>query len=63
MRQELNRISIRFGDTEKSYILNEKYTIRPRFEDDERIIAAFTELARKRERIEELKREMEKMNG
>lgn len=63
VRQELNRITIRFGDTEKSYILNEKYTIRPRFEDDERIIAAFTELARKRERIEELKREMEKMNG
>ncbi len=63
VRQDFNKITVRFGDTEKSYILDEKFTTHPRFENDEKIIAAFTDLAQKREQIESLERERAKLEA
>ncbi len=42
VEQTGSKIKVRFDRGEASYILNQKYTLRPRFEDDEAIVEAFT---------------------
>ena len=61
--QEINNISVSFGGTEKSYILDRKYVARPRFENDEEIISVFTEYGQKQEQIKKLRRELAAMQG
>ena len=38
--QKANQISVRFENIEKSFILDEKYSARPRFENDIEIVSA-----------------------
>ena len=56
--QEINKIKVRFAALEKSFILDEKYKARPRFENDEEIITAFTEYGRLQEQLKTLQREL-----
>ena len=59
--QEKNSINVSFANQPKpiKYVLDKKYTSRPRFEDDETIIEAFTEYGSKLELIEKMKKEIE----
>lgn len=59
--QEINKITVRFANIEKAFILDEKYSARPRFEDDEQIVAVFTEYGRLQEQIKSLQRELAKL--
>jgi hypothetical protein len=56
--QEINKIIVKFADTEKTFILDKKYLSRPRFENDEVIVEAFTEYGQKQEQIKRLEREL-----
>lgn len=60
IEQTGSKIKVRFEDGEKSYIINQKYPMRPRFEDDEAIVEAFTaydDLLDKKKKLEgELKK-------
>ena len=56
--QEINKIRVRFATVEKSFILDRKYVARPRFEDDEEIITAFTEYGSLQEKLKALQREL-----
>ena len=57
--QEINKIVVRFETKQKSFVLDKKYPARPRFEDDEQIVEAFTTYGRAQEEIKRLKRELE----
>lgn len=56
--QEKNIIIVRFQDTEKKYVLDSRYPARPRFEDDEEIVSAFTEYGRAQNELKRLQREL-----
>ena len=56
--QEVNSIEVEYEDTTKAYIVNKQFVSRPRFEDDEEIVEAFTEYAVIKKRIDTLKREL-----
>lgn len=56
--QETNSIEVEYEDTTKAYIINKQFVSRPRFEDDEEIVEAFTEYAVINKRIDTLKREL-----
>ena len=56
--QEKNKIIVRFSEIEKKYVLDSRYTSRPRFEDDEEIVSAFTEYGRAQEELTRLQREL-----
>ena len=58
IEQDVNKIKVRFAEIEKSFILDKKYISRPRFEDDEEIVSAFTEYGQAQEQIERLRREL-----
>lgn len=57
--QEINKIDVLFGDVQKSFILDKQFPARPRFEDDESIVEAFTKYGRAQEQIKRLQRELE----
>ncbi len=61
--QEGNKIVVRFDTFEKSFILDERYSARPRFEDDEQVIAVFTEYGRIQEQIKSLHRDLAKLQA
>ena len=56
--QNINNIKVRFSDVVKTFTLDKKFVSRPRFENDEIIIEAFTEYGNKHEEIEQLKRKL-----
>ena len=56
--QDANRVTVQFAEVEKAFVLDKKYAGRPRFEDDETIIEAFTEYGRAQERIKKIQREL-----
>ena len=58
VEQEVNKIKVEFASGIKVYIINKKYFARPRFEDDEEIVNAFTEYDVLKEKIEVLKRKL-----
>ena len=41
--QDKNKVTVRFGDVEKVFVINKKFMARPTFEDDQEIVDAFTE--------------------
>lgn len=51
IEQDMNRIKVAFEGLEKTYILDKKFIARPKFENDEEVVSAFTVYARARERI------------
>ena len=58
VEQDVNKVKVRFAETEKTYVLDKKYLSRPRFEDDDYIVTAFTEYGRIQEKIKRLQREL-----
>lgn len=63
IEQDVNKIKVRFSDVEKTYMLDKRYSSRPRFEDDEEIVSAFTEYGHKQDRIKNLQRELAKLQA
>ncbi len=61
IEQKINKITVRFLNDQKVYILDKKYSARPRFEDDEQIIEAFTTYGRNQEQIKRLRKEIESL--
>ena len=61
--QDINRVTVRFTDIEKSFILDKKYTARPRFENDDEIVSTFTEYGRVQERIKAIQKEIKLLNA
>ena len=59
--REVNKITVQFEGTEKAFVLDKKYAARPRFEDDEQIIEAFTVYGRAVDRIKAIRREIERL--
>lgn len=52
------KATVQFENETKAFILDEKYTSRPRFEDDGEIVSAVTEYARAKERIDRIHKEI-----
>lgn len=59
IEQDINKIKVRFGAIDKSFVLDRKYPARPRFEDDDEIIDAFSEYGRIQDEIKRLKRTLD----
>lgn len=58
--QKDNTIKVRFpDDLEKSFIIHARYAARPTFEDDEQIVAAFTEFERLNKEIQTLQKQLD----
>lgn len=58
-----NQITVQFEDGVKTFVLDEKYTARPRFEDDEQIVSAFTQYGRAKERINKIQKELDSLRS
>ena len=56
--QNINRIKVKFSETEKSFILDKQYAARPRFEEDEEIVEIFSRYGRAQEKIKKLKEQL-----
>lgn len=61
IEQEVNQIEVQFSELKKTFVLSKKYPSRPRFEDDETIVEAFTAYGERMDRITSLKRQLEKL--
>ena len=61
IEQDLNRIKVAFPDSVKPFILDKKFPARPRFENDEEIVSAFTVYGRAQERIAFLQKQIESL--
>ena len=61
--QDVNKIEVQFPELKKKFVLSRKYPSRPRFEEDETIVEAFTEYGERMEKIQSLKRELERLGG
>ena len=59
--QDSNMITVQFSNKTAAYVINKKYKLRPRFENDEEIVEAFTELDNLKEQRSKLKKELEKL--
>lgn len=59
--QDVNKIDVQFPEIKKSFILSKKYPARPRFEDDETIVDAFTEYGERMDKINSLKRQLDRL--
>lgn len=59
--QNINMVKVNYEDSEKTYIINKQYVSRPRFEDDEDIVEAFTEYANMKEKVDALRRELKRL--
>ena len=57
--QVVNKVTVRFSDTEKSFVLDQRFSGRPRFEDDEEIVAVFTEYGRTQEKMKKIRKELD----
>lgn len=62
IEQDINKIRVRFAEIEKTFVLDNRFAGRPRFEDDEDIVAAFTEYGRIQEKINGLKKELNSLD-
>lgn len=61
IEQDINRIKVAFPDAVKPFILDKKFPARPRFENDEEIVSAFTVYGRAQERIAFLQKQIESL--
>lgn len=60
--QKENRVTIRFGDEEKKFTLDKKFSARPQFEDDEKIIEIFTQYGRVSEEIKKYQDQIRRLS-
>lgn len=58
IEQDINKIKVAFPDIVKPFILDKKFPARPRFENDEEIVSAFTIYGRAQERIAFLQKQI-----
>lgn len=56
--QNVNMVRVKFGDTEKQYIISTKFPMRPTFEDDAEIVAAMTDYEAKLKEMDALKKKL-----
>ena len=56
--QDVNKVTVCFNNTEKTFILDERFSARPRFENDEEIVHAFSQLARDKEELQILRKQL-----
>lgn len=61
IEQNVNKIKVRYSDCEKTYFINRKYMNRPKFEDDQATVDAFTEYDELCEKIKRLKSQLERL--
>ena len=59
--QDGGMITVQFPNKTTSYIINKKYKMRPRFENDDEIVEAFTELDNLKEQKAKLEKELGKL--
>ena len=59
--QKINQITVQYETGTKTYFINKKYISRPRFEDDEEIVEAFTEYDEKKLKLDSLYRELARL--
>ena len=59
--QEVCKIRVRFPEIEKEFVLDKAFPMRPRFENDEEIVEAFTVYRSKKAEIDELKKDLAKL--
>lgn len=59
--QEINQVTVQYEPGSKVYFINKKYTARPRFEDDEEIVEAFTEYDEKKSKLDTLYKELARL--
>jgi hypothetical protein len=58
IQQNVNMIKVRFGDTEKQFIISTKYPMRPTFEDDAEIVEAMTDYEVKLKELDALRKKL-----
>ena len=58
IEQAINKITVQFSDVQKKFILDNRHSARPRFEDDEQIVEIFTSYARAQNQIKKLRTEL-----
>ena len=58
IEQKINKITVQFSDARKKFILDNRHSARPRFENDEQIVKIFTSYGRTQEQIDSLRREL-----
>ena len=59
--QQDENITVQFENNRAGYIINKKYPMRPRFEDDEAIVNAYTEFAELKKQKESLEKELQRL--
>ena len=59
--QNINMITVQFENGEKKFKLDKQFVNRPRFDEDDEIVEAFTNYARRHERIKKLQKELESL--
>ena len=59
--QVINKITVQFDTVTKSFILDKRYSARPRFENDEEIVEAFTAYGAAQERIKRIREQIQKL--
>lgn len=59
--QEINKVTVQYETGTKTYFINKKYISRPRFEDDDEIVDAFTEYDEKKVKLDGLYRELARL--
>lgn len=59
--QIVDRVTIQFGNTEKSFCIHKKFAMRPTFENDKEVVEAFTVYADTTAKIENLKRQLKQI--
>ena len=61
IEQDMNKILVRFVDTDKLFTIHKSFIARPRFEDDGEIVEMYTEYGDKSKRLGELRRELNRL--
>lgn len=62
IKQDVNKITVLFGDVEKVFVINKQFSARPTFEDDEEIVDAFTDYDNLMRKIAVLESELKRIN-
>ena len=58
IRQDLNKSRVRFDQTEKAFVLDTRYTVRPKFAGDDEIVAKFSLYERAKEKTAQLEKKV-----
>ena len=60
--QNINMITVQFDNGEKKFKLDKQYVNRPRFDEDDEIVEAFTNYARRQEHLKDLYKKLEQLS-